>query len=373
MSTETTDANLVEQSSTSTAETAQQSTTQSTESSTVKTEQAASTEKPKTLREVAQAAFEKATETEGKAEEGGVPEKDTTDEEKEASKSEEGKEETSEKQKTDETEVEKTEEKKEELPPFHQHPRWQEKVKEVKELQTKFAEVETKLKEYEPMAQHHKQIVEYCQTNNISQQQFQEAMQFVAALNSNPAQARAMLEPVWKNLSSFDENTIPADLQARVTEGEISEAAAKEIAGYRAKQNAGQKTQQFSQQQQVQQTQKALNDSVSGWDSSKRSADPDFKPKAGVTAPDGLYELTAKGFAYLASTNPAATPQDVIKHLETAYNDAKATLKRLAPPTKPTPKVPSSSTASVGKQKEPKTIREVVARAAAGHGISMVS
>lgn len=356
------------------AKTAETSTTSAAvPATTAQTEQVGTTKSP-TLREVAKQAFDTSTKEVDKAAEGGVPEEDKTGEAKETAKPEEGQEEKVDegKEKEDVAKVEEAKTDEPDLPPFHQHPRWQEKVKEVNDLKAKTTEIETKLAQYEPQAKNWKMVEDYRVQNNISQQQFNEAMTFVAALNADPKAARAMLAPVWESLSSFDENSIPADLQARVTEGEISETAAKEIAGYRAKQAQSGATGQFAQRQQAQTAQTALNQSVQSWDTSKRGSDPDFKPKVG-TSPDGLYELTAQKFAYLASTNPPQSQADVIKNLETAYTDSKALFRRTVAPKAPTPKSPTSSTASTAKAAPPKSIREVVAKVAADHGISMAS
>lgn len=331
-------------------------------------------QKEPTLREVAAKAFDSSTKENG-LDEGAVPERDKTGEAKEAAEPGEGEElgaDGKPVKTATEAQAEETE-KAEDLPPFHEHPRWKEVVKERDEFKAKAVEHETRLKEYEPKAKNWDIVETYRQQHGINNQQFNEAMTFVAALNSDPAAARKMLQPVWDSLATYDADAIPADLQARVTEGEISEAAAKEMAAFRAEKAVKETTGKFSQTQTAQQAQQQLNKDVSAWDASKRQTDPEFKPKSDAKQPDGLYELTAQKVAYLSTTKPPTTIAEYIQNLETAYTESKAFLKRFATPKTPTPKTPSSSNASTARPGPPKTIREAVAQEAAKHGLSMTT
>lgn len=320
------------------------------------------------MREIAQKAFDSSTK-ENDLDEGAVPEKDKTDKGEEAPKSEEGKEgevaEPPEK-------VEPTEADKDAALPFHDHPRWKEVVKQRDEFKGKVADFETKLKEVEPLAKNWKIVEDYRTTNNISQQDFNEGMTFLAALKSDPKAARAMLKPVWDSLEQFDGDAIPTDLQARVTEGEISEAAAKEMAGLRAQKAVAQTTGRVSQEQSQQAVTKQLNEQVQSWQTSKTASDPAFKPKV-EGKQDGLYELTAQKAAFLMHTQPPKSVADYIKHMETAYAESKTFLKQFVTAKPATPVRPSSSSASSAKPGAPKTIREVVVAEAAKAGLSMSS
>lgn len=261
----------------------------------------------------------------------------------------------------EEGEDEGTEKKHEEAVPYA---RFQETVQAKQTL-------ETKVKEYEPLVAAHKSIVEFCQTNQITEKQFQDGMEMLRLINSDPIEARKHLEPIWNQLNGLAGETLPEDLAKEVEEGVISEARAKEIARLRGQSKIqGAKSQLTTQQQQAmaQQTfQRELNQTVTSWVNSKQAIDPGFKPKASADQPDGKFEYVADRVYKLMSINVPKTTADAIKLVEQAYTEVSRSLDALKPKTPLSNKNISSTKSSTNSTKVPKTMKDVVDNVLARH------
>lgn len=230
---------------------------------------------------------------------------------------------------------------------------------------------EERVKEYEPLVQAHKSIVEYCQSNQISEEQFRQGMELMRLVNTDPVAARAALEPVWNQLSGVTGDVLPEDLAKEVEDGVLPVARAKEIAKFRglSKVSAAKtqlSSQSFAQQQQAQFT-SALNGSVKSWSDSKKMSDPGFKPKAAPNAPDGKYEFVSDRFYKLMVQNPPKSVPDAIRLLDTAYADITKTFSSMVPRTAATTKSVSSTKSSTNSTKTPTSIKEVVENVLARH------
>ena len=266
--------------------------------------------------------------------------------------------------------------------PFHRHPRFQELIAQKNEYEKKFKEIEPKLKEVEPRLKWMDTHNEFIQRFGITDGEFANAMNLLAMQKSDPGKFVEALKPLFEqakvqaevSVLERDPNYIPPDLEARIKEGEISEAAAHEIAAARVTQRKLATHEQSQRQQQMtwqQKQQEAQQSAIYSWDQSHRTSDPDFKPKSNPSEPDGLWEMTAAKFAYLQTSKFANNPQEIVAHLDSAYRDSKALLNRFAkamPSTKPQVTTTKSSTTS-RKREEDMTLHEVVQATAAKFGI----
>lgn len=356
------------------------STTQSTGSESGNST-AASTQEP-TLADVAKEAYDKAVEAEGGSKESGALSAPNGEEGKDQGTEEppgqgEGKEGTETEAKTEgeEGKGKKADEADATDPdaglPFHNHPRWKEVLGQRNEFETKLKALEQEKVQIKPdldWVQNHKAFV---QNYGITDQEFVQAMNLLAAMKTDPSTARSMLKPVWESLQAYDEDAIPPEIQKMVDENEMTPAAAKQFAKLHAQLRKQQSNQAFSIQDQQRRSEAAINGAVADWDRVKSAADADFKPKAGPDQPDGLWEQTAKGFAYLQTQKFARSPQEVIQNLEKAYTEAKAYIARMTRPTVATKPTPSSTRSSATPKKpfDKMTVDEVVAATAARHGM----
>lgn len=228
------------------------------------------------------------------------------------------------------------------------------------------SELETRVKEWEPVVQAQQSIVDYCAQNNIDSQSFREALEVTALARRDPAAARAKLLEYANQLGQLDPNVLPADLSARVTEGEMSEAAAKELWKERVENRRNKSAIQQSAQSVQQVEANAIQSSVAAWDASKRASDPAYRPAKNGEI--GLRELVERNFAFLVQTKQPRTPNDIIGLLEASYADAKKLFKPAVPAsTKP---APSSSRSSQKQNREPQTGVEVAQAVLAQHGVS---
>jgi len=204
-----------------------------------------------------------------------------------------------------------------------------------KEVNDKVSEYEAKVKEYEPLAQAHQSIVNFCQENNISNEDFQQMLEIGRLIQVDPAAARKAIEPIWSALNGLTGETLPADLAQEVEDGTLTQARAKEIAKLRGTHQfsnlQSQNTQKRLQQDQQRQFVNSVQSAVKTWSDTKVLADPDFKPKPGPNAPDGKYEVYVDKFSVLLANNPPKTVADAIKHAEAAYSAVNKMFTSLRP------------------------------------------
>lgn len=253
--------------------------------------------------------------------------------------------------------------------------------KRFKEVNTAKAELETKVKEWEPLVQAQVKVNETLQAAGVTVEEYQDAVEFLTLVRTNPRAAIAKIKPLYNALQQFDEGVLPKQFQdkidrldARVKEGEMSEEAAKELRELymaQGKLEVGSKANSITTEAQQKAYEKQVVQSyvnaASAWGKAKSVSDTDYKPKAKADDADGVFEITEAKFTQLISTQPIKSPQDVTKYLEQAYESAKKIFVSRKPATK---KVPSSSTTVSQQLKKPKSYQEVAARVAAKHGVS---
>lgn len=322
--------------------------------------------KQPTLEEVAMAAFKKSTEGENqeessakeKPEDGEILQSNQTDKKEDKEESSEA--DKNEDKKENEGDEEKGKKHEDSVP----YERFQEAVKSKQEY-------ENKIKEYEPLVEAHKSIVEYCQTNQITEDQFRQGMEVLKLVNTDPIAARKALEPIWNQLNGLAGETLPEDLAKEVEEGTISEKRAKEIAGLRGQSQIQQARKQLDGQQMQKQQQAALQQeiarSINSWATNKQATDTAFKPKVSANAADGKFEFVADRFYKLLSTNPPRNAADALKLVEQAYTDVTKVFETMKPKVPLSHKNVSSTKSSSNSKQEPKSIKDVVANVLAAH------
>jgi len=242
-------------------------------------------------------------------------------------------------------------------------------------------EIERTLEEVKPLADQHRKNVEYCQQAGITPEQYREALEVQALINSNPAEALKRLSAVVDALQGVTGGKLPADLQGEVDAGDLPLARAKEIAQLRAQQQHGQRyaqaAQRSVQQQQAQRTQEMLLNSAQTWEAEKRKTDPDYRPRKDKSEPLGKFEMTQACFLQKLHAqdergqfvNPATTPAQMTALLEEAYQEVNATFRaqRPKPPAKSALTHKNSSTNPPKSYEQAKTLKEAVEMAVANH------
>ncbi len=220
-----------------------------------------------------------------------------------------------------------------------------------KEVNDKYVEVEAKYKELEPLAESQRSLINFCQENNISGEDFQKTLEIARLIQVDPAAALKELEPVYNALRGLTGGTLPADLQKAVDDGVLPEEYAKEIAKARGSQQFSslqtQNTQQRLQRQQQTQFVTSVQQSIKTWSDTKLLGDPDFKPKANANSPDGKFEVFSDRLFKLMSATPPKTVADAVKLAESAYQDVGKLFAGLKPRPAATKSVSSTKTTEV--------------------------
>ena len=210
--------------------------------------------------------------------------------------------------------------------------------------------VEEKVKQYEPVAQRMQAVEQYCQKNSITPDDFNQALELLALLKTDPLKGVQALEERVGVLKQQAGQALPSDLQAKVDGGMLPIEDAKEMARLRLEVKGRELQQQKLTQQSQAQTQQQLNTSMEAWVNSRKTSDPDFKPKATPQALDGKYELTMLKFQSLWQSTPVYSIQEAVALLDKAYEAVNGTVKSFTPQPKPRRTVTSNGAST--KQKE---------------------
>lgn len=374
MDEESKDVKTVDESSTSPAPESEVSNDAIGDSSSPQTVASQDEKAGQTMADVVKAAMDKAVESAPSAEEdaadSGVQKMNKTTEKPEDKKTEKKAE--GEQEDATDGEEKKTEETKGPIP----YERFQEVVQ-------KRQEAEQQLEQYRPVAEQHKKIVDYCSANNVTQEQFSQALEIAALLNTNPAEAYKKLTPIVDSLKGFTGDKLPDDLDAEVKAGDLPLARAKEIAQLRAQKDFGVKHAEHLQKTAAQRAEDSfrstVTQAVTSWETSKRGADPDYKPKAKATEPNGKWEFVRDRYLAMlheqnadgSFVNPVKQPQDMAALMDRAYQDIHSAMTAMRPKPRSTKVLSRNGSSTIANKpyEEAKDLAEVVQMAAAKHGL----
>jgi hypothetical protein len=241
----------------------------------------------------------------------------------------------------------------------------------IKELVQERDSFKTEFEAVKPKVESYDKIDGFCKDYGITPEQFNKVMEIQALLNTDPAKALERLQPIVDSLKGFVGDKLPTDLQSKVDTGKLELDDAKEMARLRAQIEFGTRKSQFDsqrmQQSQAQSLQQQMAQSFQTWETARRTSDPDYKPKAKETDPDGKWELTKdKYLALLNETrvvngqvqyiNPVRTPSEMISLVDKAYTAVNGAFSRFSGKKPPTRKHLSSNGSSGTSTK--KTIEE---------------
>jgi ribosome-binding protein aMBF1 (putative translation factor) len=238
----------------------------------------------------------------------------------------------------------------EDLPPFHEHPRW-------KQVNTERETLRVELDQAKPIVEKYRVVDEYRQRYGISDEQFNQAVEMAALLIHDPETARERLRPLVGSLDAFVGETLPDDLDIEVKDGTLSQARAKEIAKLRAQDKVKETRGKLQAEGAQRAAQAAVVNALNAWDLGKRKTDPDFKPATNGAA--GKYELVHKLATAALLTRQVSDAASAVVLAEAAYEEANQLWKRSVTP-KPPKKVLSSTGSAATKVQEPKTVEEAM-------------
>lgn len=235
-------------------------------------------------------------------------------------------------------------------PPFHEHPRWKQVIGEREGFKRQVSELT-------PDATSFRQVRSYMEANSLTPADVKQGFAIMAALRNDPAKARELLEPTLRDLRVFLGDELPADLQAKVEDGSVDEATARETARLRnVSAFENQRTQQTEQRHASEQTNQAVQrvaGAVDRFVADQQAKDPDFKRVEPLLA--GM--VRQKQAEWANAGKPFNSVAAAVALTQEAIDTVK---KHLGRPTrqeiKPTPTSGTTSTAAA----PPKTMLDAV-------------
>lgn len=242
------------------------------------------------------------------------------------------------------------------------------------EVNEKFRSAEARLKEVEPLATAQTGIATFCTEHGISPAEFNEGMEMLRLFKTDPEVFHKKVSAMATEVAPLVGETLPADIQKDVDDGNITLEFAKRLVKAEAKARlSGEATKRVEQKSAVQKAADAQNavaratqTTISAWVNNKKATDPDFVPKTNG-GPDGKYEAFMAQVALLCQTEKLATPDDAAALLEKAYVTTTSLFSRFTPRARPS-RLPSSQRSSIIAEEGPKNIKDVVFSIARKHG-----
>ncbi|CAB4163748.1 hypothetical protein UFOVP806_47 [uncultured Caudovirales phage] len=246
---------------------------------------------------------------------------------------------------------------------FKDHPRFIALRQEALQSRAAVKAFESQVQPLRESAERLTAISSFVNGNGISENEFVEGLEIMAALKNNPLEAARLLAPHIATLNQFTGDALPKALQDRVADGELSEAAAREIVRAQTQASIAQaQAQRVTQEQQQAQAQRNIaeaGNAVSAWESSVAKSDVDYAKKQ----PMVIRLIQAE-----AALRQPRTPAEAVALAQRCYADVnKNFVTQVAKPaTKPTPSTMTSSTARTIVLPKPKSLLDGVGQVLAG-------
>lgn len=247
---------------------------------------------------------------------------------------------------------------------FKDHPRFVALRQEALQSRATAKAFETQLQPLRQSAEKLTAISGFVNGNGISEDEFVEGLQIMAALKTNPLEAARLLAPHLAQLQKFTgEGELPKELEDRVQAGELSEAGAREIVRSRVEAQIAQaRVQRVQQEQQhvhVQQNISSAGNAVSAWEANISKTDPDYAKKQ---------PLVLRLIQSEAKHSQPKTPTEAVALAQRCYADVNKhfAVQAPKPATKPTPSTASVSQARTVVLPKPKSLLDGVGQALAG-------
>lgn len=233
--------------------------------------------------------------------------------------------------------------------PFNKHPRWQEMLREKKELTTKVQELETRAG-----------LVSELEQYTGGQEGLQNLRALARTFDQSPADAVPMLEKLLEDARARGGLVISDDdLKADLDAGLVSEERAKELQQARIeRQNREQAEKQRGEQGQAQAKQ-AIVTALDAWQQNIQSKNPDFGK---------LQPRVQREFQALCAVNHPANPQEAVQLAQKAYDDVLSWVQQQLP--KPRANNPVRSLNGAGKPtRKPTSVDDAMDAALRAEGL----
>lgn len=235
-------------------------------------------------------------------------------------------------------------------PPFHQHPRWQQMLKRVKDA-------EDKTKVFEQSHQSLQQLHGYMAEANLTPEEVNKGFAIMALMKNDPAKALETLLPYVEGLQLATGKALPSDLKEKVDQGFIDEAHAQELAMLRTREQMNAEAARTAGERNARTHVNNVVQTISRWEQQWQGSDPDYSRKQPRVQEKIELALRRNGMP--------ATEAAVIKLADDARKAVEDELKAILPQRQPV-KTVNAGGASVAARPEPKSMLEAITLAARG-------
>lgn len=190
---------------------------------------------------------------------------------------------------------------------------------------------DTQVTELSQRAQKFDSVMSFVEQNGITPDDWKSGLEIMKLLKTDPVKAWEKLAPITEQLRGHIGDVLPDDLQRRVQLGYISEpdaralhqAQRREAITREGVQANEQRTAEQREQQQLQTVVRDVTSAVTGWETSKKSSDPDWHLKESRINQLVKLEVYENGYP---STKAAA-----IKMADAIYDTVTKELRSLSP------------------------------------------
>ncbi|GKT31951.1 hypothetical protein ADUPG1_006258 [Aduncisulcus paluster] len=239
--------------------------------------------------------------------------------------------------------------------------------KRVQQLLSQRNEARREVDSLKGDATNYQQIRTFMETNSLQDQEVAELFQLGADLKSgNPERLGKFLErvmPIVQQAMELTGQKLPADLQAQVEAGDMTEDAARTMSRTRtqaayADAQAQRATAQM-QQTQTQVSQAQITSAIEGWEQQIRQSDPDFDMKAQA--------MQRVAQAMVAERGLPQTPAQAVDYAKAAHAEVSKWMKSSRPAPKASRPAPTTQTAPrTGLTPAPTSLEAIIGQALDG-------
>lgn len=238
-----------------------------------------------------------------------------------------------------------------EPPPFHKHPAWQRRLAKERDLTGQIEAMKPKAERFDAMQNMMVQA-------DLTPEEVTAGFNIMALMKSDPVKALEALRPFVDALEQFSGVKLPEDLAAQVESGEMTEAAAREMAKLRSQAAVADSRARRSEETRTQEHQRnlgtAMVNAVARWESEWQSSDPDYAKK--------LPLVMAQIKAFRSERGAPKTLEEAVAMAKEARTAVETSLRAVVP-VKP-PVKPNTKDTSVNAQAKPTSLLQAVKQAA---------
>lgn len=238
--------------------------------------------------------------------------------------------------------------------PFNKHPRFRSLVAEKNELKDLTARLKDDSEQYS-------KITDFIGKNNLTSKDAVEGFKIMAAIRNNPDHAHDMLSHHLNNVSKITGRVLPEDIQGKVDDGFLDEAAAKELSQTRAtlarEQYLRKQDNVRNQNSHAEAESQRWGESLQSWGKTTLETDPDFSLKQP--------EFNDRVAALVSERGRPKSQADMMSLVDDAYSDVNERFKSRQPQPTQLRNV-TSSKISGSQTTHPKSLSEAITLAYEG-------